>query len=147
MSLGGGISSIFGGIGGIASSSGLKAAAAAYGKAATIARQNANLTDYSTKIQEAQLERKIEQTTGAETAATGAANLQMAGSANDLMRDSLQQGALAKSVTMIQGAINRNAFQQQAYAYDAMAASAKAAASSSLLGGIGGIIGGVLSLF
>ena len=151
--LGGGISGIFGGIAGQAEAGGFEAAADAYGKAANIANQNANLTDFSTKIQVAQLNRKIEQTTGAELAATAGANV-AGGSAGDLMRSSIQQGALAKSVAQTQGAVNKNGFLQQAEAYTGMqgqaegeASAAKAKSTGSFISGALGIAGALFSLF
>lgn len=143
--LGGGISSIFGGIASEETAAGFKDAAAAYGKAATIAGQNANLTTFATQIQEAQTQRKVEQATGAETADVAGANL-AGGTAGDLMRSSIQQGALAKSIVQTQGAITKNSFTQQAEAYDAMQSEASAAASAASTSAIGSFIGGALGI-
>lgn len=143
--LGGAVSSIFGGIGAEASAGGYEAAADAYGKAARIATQNANLTLYSTQIQEAQQERKFEKVTGAETAATAGANLS-GGTAGDLMRSSIQQGALARSVIQAQGAVNRNAFLEQATAYEGMQGQAEGAASAAHSSAMGGFLGGALGI-
>lgn len=143
--LGSGISSIFGGIGSEAAASGYRQAAEAYGQAAHIAGQNANLEVYATKIQSAQTERKVEEAIGSETADVAGANL-AGGTAGDLMRSSIQQGALATSIVNTQGAINRNSFLQQAEAYTAMQGEASAAASAASASGLGGILGGALSI-
>lgn len=103
------------------------AAAGSYGYAAFLEEQNKGLSQLSTKIQTAQLNRKINQTIGAEKATAGAANVSPGGSFGDIMRDSLNQGALARTLVQTQGAIEANAYEAQATGYRAMAASAQAA--------------------
>lgn len=144
--IGSGIAGIFGGIGSEEAAGGYQAAADAYGRAEVIARQNANLTDFSTKIQQAQLSRKIEQTEGAQTASIANAGLEGGGTAGDLMRSSIQQGALANSVVQTQGALNRNGFLQQAEAYEGMKGQAEGAAAAAKTSGFGQIIGGAFSI-
>lgn len=127
-------------------------AAGFYTQAANIAKTNIKYAEQSTDIQLAQLNRKIEQTIGTQTADIGAANLS-GGSAGDILRDSLQQGGLARAVVSIQGQIQENAYAQQASAYNAMSAAATAAGNAAeassegqLFGGILSGIGGILSI-
>jgi hypothetical protein len=119
-------------------------AAGFYQQGAQIATKNIGLEKESVDIQEAQLNRKVEQTIGTQTADIGAANLS-GGSAGDLMRDSLHQGALAKAVVSVQGSIQENAFAQQAAAYSAMSASATAAGNAANKSAQGQLFGGILS--
>ena len=104
-------------------------AGASYHAAAGISRQNVSITELSTAIKEAQLTRKINMTEGAQVAAEGKANV-TGGSAGDLMRERIQQGALAKTLMNTQGQIEENSFKQQAIAYDAMATSAEHASNA-----------------
>ena len=55
----------------------------------------------------------------------------------DLMRSSVQEGALQKASIDVEGKIQENAYQEQADAFTAQAGAAKMA-------GIGGIFGGLL---
>lgn len=131
--IGSGISSIFGGIGDLA-------AAGDYSKAAKLAEQNAHIAKVSTDIQEAQQRRQQYQIIGGVEAAAGANNLSLSGSAMDVMRSNIQQITLNKSLVGEQGLIEQNAWKEKAAADQAMAAASQAA-------GIGGILGGVASIF
>lgn len=127
--LGGAVGDIFGGIGSLK-------AADAYGKAANIELQNAAIAKESTQIQETQTQRQIFQTLGAQQAAVGASGFASSGTAQDLLRSSISQGALQKQVIAAQGQINVNAYEAQATAYQGQAAASKAAAGGGFLGGI-----------
>lgn len=131
--IGGAVSDIFGAIGDFQ-------AASAYEKEAQYAGENAQISQTSAAIQEAQEQRAITQAVGTEAATTEAAGFTMGGNASDLMRQSLQQGALAKSLISQQGAITTLGYEEQQ-----QAAGAKATASNTA--GAGGIIGGVLKVF
>ncbi len=127
-------------------------AAGDYSKAADIATQNVGITGMSTAIQQAQLNRKIYQTVSTQQAGLGGANVS-GGSAGDLMRESVQQGALAQTLVTTQGNIQKNAFEEQATAYQGMAGSANAAAAAAVqqanaqtTTGLFGLAGGVASL-
>jgi hypothetical protein len=126
-------------------------AAGDYTKAANIATQNVGIEGMSTAIQQAQLNRKIYKTVSGQQAATGAANVG-GGSAGDLLRESFSQGALAQTLVTTQGNIQKNAFEEQATAYQAMAGSANAAAAAAVqqanaqkTNGLFGLGGGILS--
>lgn len=129
-------------------------AAQQYNYAGTIAEANKQLTELSTQIQETQLQRKIDKTIGAEQSAVGGANLGPGGTAGDLLRESMQQGSLAKQLVSTQGAINENAFESQAAAYRAMRASSQAASNAADKAAQGAEIGaafkfgsGIMGLF
>jgi hypothetical protein len=125
-----GVSDLFGAQASKITAQGDWAAAQSYTAAAGIARKNESLTNLSTEIQEAQTNRKVLQTIGGQTAAEGAANVGQGGSAGDLLRESMQQGALAKTLVQTQGAIKANAFEEQALAYTSMSTAAKAASNA-----------------
>lgn len=134
-SLGGissGIGDIFGAIGDFAEGS-------AYGSAAKLAGENADISAQSTAIQETQQARQLYQNLGAQRAAEGANGLTTGGSAGDIMRSSMAQGALAKQLIGRQGLINENGFKAEQQAYSGMASAANAS-------GIGSSIGGILSI-
>ena len=85
-------------------------------------------------------------------AATGGAGLE-GGSAGDLMRSSMQQGALANQLIKTQGNIQENAYQEQVVGYQGMQASSNAAGNAALQNaqaaqttGVFGLAGGVLGV-
>jgi hypothetical protein len=101
-----------------------------YRYAAGIARQNEVLEGYATKIKQTQEERQAFKMTGQQIADVAGAGFAESGSAIDLLRSSNQQGALAKQLIGEQGNIQQNTYEEQATAYDAMAASAEAKAKA-----------------
>lgn len=134
--IGGGISSIFGAIGDLKE-------ADAYKKASSIATQNAVLEHESTQIQQTQEGRKVFQTLGAQAAQVGGAGLSASGSALDVLRSSVQQGALQKQLIGLQGAVQETSFKQEAASYQDMAGAASAAAGGGILSGIFKVAGAV----
>jgi hypothetical protein len=128
-SLGGAVSDIFGAVGQAKSAKG-------YGQAAGYARQNAQIAQESTDIQELQAQRKIYKVEGGQRADIAGAGLASAGSALDLMRDTAAQGSLTKQVIANQGAINVLGYQAEAASYDSMASAAKTASAGGFLGGL-----------
>jgi ATP/maltotriose-dependent transcriptional regulator MalT len=152
----GGIGGVIGGIGGYfgaqAGAAGSEAAAQGdflaakyYADAADIAMTNKQLSEQSTKLQEAQLQRKIFKATGTQQTQVAGANLQ-GGSAGDLMRESIQQGALAKGVLSQQGKITSNSYQQEADALHASEASMVGAGNAALASAESQRVGGFMSL-
>ena len=131
--LGSAVSSIFGGIGDFEEASG-------YGKAAGYADQQAGYAKLSTGIQETQTARQIYQVAGATESAAGGNNMSLSGSAQDVLRGNTQQGTLQRSLVGLQGLITETG-------YKAQAASDRAMANAAQMAGVGGIAGGVLSLF
>lgn len=136
--LGSAVSDIFGGIGD-------EQAAAAYGKEAQIATQEAQISETSAAIQEAQETRAVTQAVGTEEATTASAGFTMGGNASDLMRQSIQQGALAKSLIEQQGTITTLGYQEQAEAAQGKASASKTSATGSFIGGALSIVGSLFS--
>lgn len=130
---GGAVSDLFGAFGDFE-------AANAYGKEAKIAEQNATLTEVSGAVTEAQTARAVTLAKGTEEAGTAAGGFSTSGSGGDLMRMTLQQGALQKGLVTNQTAITAAGFEQQAEA-------AKGQEQAANTKGAGGLFGGVLSLF
>lgn len=128
--LGGAVSDIFGAAGAMSSAS-------AYETAAKIASSNADITLRSGQIQAEQEQRTVFQALGAEKATTAGAGFNTtSGSAGDLLRSSVQQGALAKQLIVNQSEITAQGFEQQAAAYKGQAGAAKTSAGGGILGGL-----------
>lgn len=155
--IGGGISGVFSGIGGFLSgqqnAAGLKAeaegdfqAAKYYADAADISRSNEDIVKSSYRIQEAQLGRKIFQAEGTETAQVAGAGFSGGGSGGDLLRMSMNQGALAKGVMQQQGQIEVQSWEQQALGLQAQEASAIGAGNAALHASEAAATGGFMSL-
>ena len=113
--------------------------------AATLATQNAQLTAASTRVQETQTARQVTQTLGTQTADVAGAGFTESGSALDLLASSASQGALAKALTNIQGAITENSYAAQAGAYSGESAAAKEASTGSTVGAIAALGGAVIN--
>lgn len=101
-----------------------------YDLAANLAKENAAYTTQNTRIQEYQQQRQETQTIGAQQAAEGAAGFGVGGSAFYLMRDSANQGALAKGMIGLQGAITEAGYTEQAQAFTTMADTGRTTAAS-----------------
>lgn len=149
--LGGGVDTLFGGLGGLDTAKGYKAQAKGYERAAEISGINKGIAEQAAGIEMVQAEREIYRTLGSQRAAVGASGLAASGSALDVMRDSARQGSLTKQLLGAQSDIEQLAYDQEASSYLAQAEAAKAQAKASKKGGIGGIIKGAatigLSLF
>lgn len=130
--LGSAISGISGGVGGLLS-------AGAYDQAGDLADKNAGIAKLSTGIQLEQATRKGYQILGATEAAAGANNLSLSGSAMDILRSNREQTFLDHSLTALQGEIDVNSWKEKA-------ASDHGAAQAAQAGGIGSILGGVVSI-
>lgn len=100
-----------------------------YDAAAVLAQQNEAYTAQSTRVQQAQLGRQVTQAIGGQRASVAAAGFGTGGSAYDLMRDSAQQGALARGVLGQQGAITEAGYDEQARSYTTMANAGRATAA------------------
>ena len=132
-------------VGDLFGSEGNAAEANSFESAATLAEQNAQLTAASTRIQETQTARQVFQTEGTQTADVAGAGFTESGSALDLLKSTMSQGALAKSLVNIQGAINENSYAAQAGAYEGEAAKANEASNAGLVSAIGAVGGALLS--
>ncbi len=137
--IGGAVSQLFG-------ARAATASASSYDTAASIAEQNAQLTQEATAIKETQASRQIYQTVGAQKAAVGGAGFAESGSALDLLRSSASQGALTKAILANQGAITENAYAEQAGMFRGMAEAAGTSAKGQNIGALLQGAGGLISL-
>lgn len=103
-----------------------------YDQAATLAQQNEAFTEQSTRIQDMQQQRQITQTIGGQQAGVAAAGFASGGSAGDLMRDSANQGALARGVLAQQGTITEAGYNEQAQSFQTMSAAGRATAAAEM---------------
>lgn len=109
---------------------GNKLQAEQYDLAQKLALQNKQFTETSTAIKEQQTQRSIENVIGQQQADVAAGGFASSGSALDLLRDSMSQGALTKAVVGQQGLIEEAGYQEQADSYAIMAQSARLAAEA-----------------
>lgn len=144
--IGGAVSDFFGAEGSEAGAEGDFQAAKYYADAGDIALQNKTISESSTLIQEAQLNRKIFQATGTAEATAGAAGGTEGGSAGDILRNSSTQGALAKALVSQQGAINANSYQAQYEGLKAQEASMIGAGNAELKAAEAKNAGGFMNL-
>lgn len=137
---GGAISDLF-------AAQGAQASETAFKTAAQIETENARIEQASTAIKEQATARQLYRTVGAQKAGYGAANLKESGSAIDVLKSSMQEGAIQQALVGEQGQINENSYLQQAAADTGLANSAGSQASADKAGGIlGGIAGAVSSI-
>jgi hypothetical protein len=134
------IGGIAGGLGdlfqGIAGGIGDLSEAKAYKKAQKYSLQNAVISQEAGDIKLEQTNRAIYRTIGAQKAGYAAAGLTGGGSAQEVLRSSVSQGALEKAIVNEQTQINVIGYQSQAAQFAGMAAAAKAAGAGSIIGGI-----------
>lgn len=142
--IGGDIESLGNAASALFSSQGNAAEADSYSSAASLEEQNAQLTAASTRIQETQTARQVAQSLGTTQADVASAGFTQSGSALDIMRSSAQQGALAKSLINIQGAINENSFAAEAGADEAKAKAANEANQAGTVSAIASIGGALI---
>ena len=115
--------------------------------------KNINLEKLSANIQNVQETRKIAKVEGADTAIQGSGNVS-GGSAGDILRENINQGALAHTMINTQAAIKENSdlMQEDAYKGEAAALRAKSnaldtQAKGAGVAGIFSILGGVAGMF
>lgn len=101
-----------------------------YDLAQKFSLQNKQFAETSTAIKEQQTQRSIENVIGQQQADVAAGGFASSGTALDLLRDSMSQGALTKAVVGQQGLIEEAGYQEQADSYAIMAQSARLAAAA-----------------
>jgi dsDNA-binding SOS-regulon protein len=106
------------------------AEASNYELGANLADQNAQFTQTSTAIKEAQQQRELTMSMGQTQADVAGAGFSASGSGLDIMRDSASQGALAHAVLGQQGLITEAGYQEQAQSYNTMATAATQAGNA-----------------
>lgn len=142
----GGVSDIFSSFGHDAKARGDIAESLNYQLAAGYANENEKYTELSTGIKELQLNRSIYQAIGGQQADVAGAGFAASGSALDLMADSANQGALAKSVLAQQGIITEAGYREQAQSYTNMSNAAIQAADAEKKAGVFSTITGGLKI-
>lgn len=137
--IGGGVSSLFSGLGEFAS-------AKAYTQASKINQSNALIAQNSANLNAALQQRNNLQAAGTIRASTASTGFELGGSAGDLLRMQTQQGALAKSLILQQGELSSQSYAAQAAAEQGQAAAAQKAGSGGLFGGLIKFAGGLSTL-
>lgn len=130
-SIGGAVSDIFAASALRAKARGARMEAKEYDLARNLSLENAQFAETSTAIKEHQLQRSIEATVGQQQADIAANGFAASGTAIDLLRDSVAQGALTKAVAQHQGIIEEDAYKEQAASYALMSEAAQEAARAS----------------
>lgn len=105
------------------------AEASNYDIAGTLAGQNAQYSETSTAIKEAQIARQNSMTIGGQQADVAGAGFAASGSSLDLLASSAQQGALTKAVAGQNGLIQTAGYQEQQQSYQTMSVAAKSTAA------------------
>lgn len=101
-----------------------------YDLAEGLANQNAQYTQWTTGIQAMQAQRKTLQTAGTIQSDIGGSGLTASGSSLDLLRESAENGAVAKDVGIAQGNITQAGYEEQAQSYNIMSQAATAAGNA-----------------
>lgn len=131
---------LFGGFAAQTKAAGNRLQAEQYDLAQKFALQNKQFAETSTAIKEQQTQRSVETVIGQQQADVAASGFASTGSALDLLRDSMSQGALTKAVVGQQGLIEEAGYQEQADSYAIMAKSARLAAEAEDTAAIGKFI-------
>ena len=109
---------------------GFTAEATNYGKAATLADENAQYTVESTAAKAVQAQRQQELGIGQEVTSIAGNGFQMSGSGLDILRSSHEQAGLESALITTQGSMTEIGYQEQASAYRTMQAYATSAAAT-----------------
>jgi hypothetical protein len=142
---GAGVSDIFSGFGDIDKMKADELEAGQYDQAAQFAGQEAQYTQMSTAIKEAQQNREATMAMGKTASEVAGAGFAASGSALSIMRGNAQQGALQQAVTSEQGQITTQGYIEQQQSFNTMATIAGDAAKSANLASIGSFVGAGIS--
>jgi hypothetical protein len=115
-----------------------------YTLAGNLATQNKQITEQSTAIQQAQINRQNTQVLGKTQAGVAGAGFAESGSALDILRSNAGQGAITKAVASENGLVQEAGYEEQAASYNLMASAAGTAASAEETAAKGADIGAVL---
>lgn len=110
--------------------------ASAYNQAAKYAAQNAVIAQEAGDIKMEQTKRAAFRTIGAQKAEYAGAGLTGGGSAQEVLRSSVSQGALEEAIVNAQTKINVTGYEEQAAQFQGMAGAAQAAAGGDFFGGL-----------
>jgi hypothetical protein len=125
--IGAGVSDLFASMGYEAKAKGDAFEKGNYLLAATLADQNEQFAEWSTAIKQSQEDRTLFKSLGQTRADIAGAGLAEKGSGMDILRESAQQGAMARAVTGEQGLIQEASYKEQAQSYRNMAQAAQIA--------------------
>lgn len=137
---GGAVKDLFAGFAAGKRAEGNRLQAEQYDLAREYSLQNKQFAETSTAIKSLQTQRSVESVIGQQQADVAAGGFAAKGTALDLLRDSMSQGALTKAVVEQQGLIEEAGYQQQADSYAIMAKSARLAAEAEDMSAIGSFI-------
>lgn len=137
---GGAVKDLFSGFAADTKAKGNLLQAQQYDLAQKFALQNKQFAETSTAIKDQQTQRSVESVIGQQQADVAASGFASSGSALDLLRDSMSQGALTRAAVGQQGLIEEAGYQEQADSYAIMAQSARLAAAAEKTSGIGSFI-------
>ena len=143
--VGGGVSDIFAGFGDIDKMKADELESGQYTQAAAYAGQEAEISQMSTQIQEAQKVRQTTMAMGRTASEVAGAGFAASGSGLDIMRSNAQQGSLAQAVTSEQGMVQTQGYQEQQQSFETMATVAGNAAKQANLASIGSFAAAGLS--
>ncbi|MFZ0373021.1 MAG: hypothetical protein WAL39_06870 [Xanthobacteraceae bacterium] len=135
--VGAGVSDIFAGFGDVDKMKADELEQGQYDQAAAYAGQEAEISQMSTQIQEAQKVRQTTMAMGKTASEVAGAGFAASGSGLDIMRSNAQQGALAQAVTSEQGMVQTQSYQEQQQNFETMATIAGNAAKSANMASIG----------
>ena len=139
---GGAAKDIFAGVAFGYQAEGKRLEAGNYDQAAAFSDQNAMFTRNSTKVKQYQADRALEKSVGGAEADIAGAGFTESGSALDILRESMSQGAMQRALLGQQGAIQEAGYLEQARSYRAMADSSRLAAEAADTAEIGSYITG-----
>lgn len=145
----GGLGDLFGGILGDTAAHqearGYANEAAAYATAQTYADQNAIIAREAGNIRLEQADRGIYKALGTQAAGYAGAGLTSGGSAQEVLRSSVAQGALEKAIVSEQTQINVTGYKEQSAQFGGMSLAASSAAAAAKTKGTSSLIGGIFS--
>lgn len=141
---GGAVQDIYAGKAAATTAAGQRLEAERYDAAAKFARQNKVFTEVATGIKEYQQDRTLTKVLGGQATDVAGAGFEASGSALDILRDSASQGALARGVLSMQGAIEEIGYEEQAKNYDMMAQASRMSADASDKAAEGAVWGATL---
>lgn len=139
------VSDIFAGFGDELKAKGEAFEQQSYEEAAALAGQEAQFTEQSTAIKEAQANRQLLGSLGRTRADIAGAGFAASGSALDILRNSAQEGATTKAVVGEQGLITEAGYEEQQQSYLNMANAAGEAIKADKLAATGAFIGAGIS--
>lgn len=123
-------------IGGIQTAQGLRDEAGLYGVGADAAFQQADMAEVLGSLEEATAARRVSLTESSQRAAIAKNGLAEAGSAADLLRESVTQGHLTEQAINFSTELKADQYRRQGYAAQVQQKASQDAAGNAILGGV-----------